>query len=92
MKQILRYFVLFTLVLVSIKASADDRVVIASLTNGTITVDNANPTGAATVTLTVTPAEGYYITAEDIKYRKPRRRQIAVLCVLQDLLSLTIFL
>ena len=48
MKQILRYFVLFTLVLVSIKTSADDRVVIASLTNGTITVDNANPTGAAT--------------------------------------------
>ena len=70
MKQILRYFVLFTLVLMSIKASADDRVVIASLTNGTITVDNANPTGAATVTLTVTPAEGYYITAEDIKVQK----------------------
>ena len=36
------------------------------ITHGTVAVDNANPTGAATVTLTVTPATGYYITASDI--------------------------
>ena len=37
-----------------------------NIANGTVAVDNANPTGAATVTLTVTPATGYYITASDI--------------------------
>ena len=36
------------------------------ITHGSVAVDNANPTGAATVTLTVTPATGYYITASDI--------------------------
>ena len=36
------------------------------IANGTVAVDNANPTGSATVTLTVTPATGYYITASDI--------------------------
>lgn len=43
-----------------------DRIAFGTMANGTVTTDNANPTGAATVTLTVTPATGYYITAQDI--------------------------
>lgn len=44
-----------------------DRIAFGTISNGTVTPDNANPpAGAATVTLTVTPATGYYITASDI--------------------------
>ena len=43
-----------------------NRIAVGTITNGTVTLDNANPTGAATVTLTVTPATGYYITTDDI--------------------------
>ena len=44
-----------------------DRIAFGTISNGTVTPDNANPpAGAATVTLTVTPATGYYITVSDI--------------------------
>ena len=71
MKQTMRYISVIALLMTSIMAWADDRVVIVAPSNGTVTVDNANPTGAATVTLTVTPTAGqYYITAADIKVEK----------------------
>ena len=42
-----------------------DRIAFGTISNGTVTPDNANPpAGAATVTLTVTPATGYYITVQ----------------------------
>lgn len=44
-----------------------DRIAFGTISNGTVTPDNANPpAGAAIVTLTVTPAAGYYITVSDI--------------------------
>lgn len=71
MKQTMRNLSVLALLMCSMMAWADDRVVIVAPTNGTVTVDNANPTGAATVTLTVTPTAGqYYITLGDIKVEK----------------------
>ena len=71
MKQTMRYISVIALLMTSIMAWADNRVVIVTPSNGTVTVDNANPTGTATVTLTVTPTAGqYYITAADIKVEK----------------------
>lgn len=71
MKQTMRYISMIVLLLSSIMAWADDRVVIVAPTNGTIAVDKANPTGTVTVTLTVTPTAGqYFITLADIKVEK----------------------
>ena len=71
MKQTMRYISVVALLMCSMITWADDRVVIVAPTNGTVTVDNANPTGTATVTLTVTPTAGqYYITLGDIKVEK----------------------
>lgn len=71
MKQTMRYISVIALLMTSIMAWADDRVMIVAPSNGTVTVDNANPTGAVTVTLTVTPTAGqYYITLGDIKVEK----------------------
>ena len=71
MKQTMRYISMIILLLSSIMAWADDRVVIVAPTNGTIAVDKANPTGTVTVTLTVTPTAGqYFITLADIKVEK----------------------
>ena len=61
------YLALLVLLISSTGAWAQNRIGVSnSIANGTVAVDNANPTGAATVTLTVTPATGYYITAGDI--------------------------
>ena len=59
---------LVTLLTWSMTAGAQtDRIKISTeISNGTVTTADANPTGAATVTLTVTPAQGYYVTASDI--------------------------
>lgn len=70
MKQTMRYISVVALLMCSMMTWADDRVFIVAPTNGTVTVDNANPTGATTVTLTVTPAADYYITLDDIKVEK----------------------
>lgn len=71
MKQTMRLILVLMLLVCSMTAWADDRVYIVAPTNGTVSVDNANPTGAATVTLTVTPTAGqYYITLGDIKVEK----------------------
>lgn len=70
MKQTMRYISVVALLMCSMMTWADDRVYIVAPTNGTVTVDNANPTGATTVTLTVTPAADYYITLDDIKVEK----------------------
>jgi hypothetical protein len=71
MKQTMRNFSVLALLMCSMITWADDRVIIVAPTNGTVSVDNANPTGAATVTLTVTPTAGqYYITLGDIKVEK----------------------
>ena len=54
------------LTVISSSVWAADRVVVSSLQNGSITVGNVPSIGDQTVTLTVEPAEGYYVTADDI--------------------------
>ena len=71
MKQMMRYISVVALLMCSMMTWAADRVVIVTPKNGTVTVDKANPTGNATVTLTVTPTAGeYYITLADIVVEK----------------------
>ena len=50
MKQTMRYISVVALLMCSMMTWADDRVFIVAPTNGTVTVDNANPTGATTPT------------------------------------------
>ena len=57
------------LVIVSISAWAD-RVAVDALTNGVITVGTVAESGEQTVTLTVTPANNYYIETSDIIVNK----------------------
>jgi hypothetical protein len=54
------------LTVISSSVWAADRVVVSSLQNGSITIGNVPAIGDQTVTLTVEPAEGYYVTADDI--------------------------
>ena len=62
-----RIICIITLIAAVCSTWAENRIAVSSsIKNGTVTVDNANPTGDATVTLTVTPATGYYINANDI--------------------------
>lgn len=66
------------LLLVAVSGAwADSRVAIAQLQNGSITVGEVAASGAVTVTLTVTPAEGYYITAGDITVTKTTSQAMA---------------
>lgn len=66
------------LLLVAVSGAwADSRVAIAQLQNGSITVGEVAASGAVTVTLTVTPAEGYYITAGDITVTKTTGQAMA---------------
>lgn len=66
-----KIFALLALVMtVTASALADNRVVVATLENGSVSVGDVAATGDVTVTLTVTPASGYCITAEDIKVSK----------------------
>ena len=71
MKQTVRYMTFIVLLMSSMIAWADNRVIIVAPTNGTVTIDNANPVGTATVTLTITPTAGqYYIVPADILVEK----------------------
>lgn len=69
-KNISRMILTAVLALMSIGTWAQGRVAIATLQNGTITVGEVAATGNVTVTLTVTPATGYCITANDITVTK----------------------
>lgn len=54
------------LAIISMGAWADSRIFIAEMQNGTITASNVAESGEQTVTLTVTPADNYYIETSDI--------------------------
>lgn len=58
------------LVVMSLGTWAADRVVIATLENGSITAGTVSATGNVTVTLTVTPASGYFTRLEQIHVQK----------------------
>lgn len=47
-------------------AWADSRIFISEMLNGTITASNVTETGEQTVTLTITPADNYFIETSDI--------------------------
>ena len=67
MKRNIKFYLALLVLLISSTGAWAQRIGVSnSMANGSVAVDNANPTGAATVTLTVTPATGYYITASDI--------------------------
>ena len=66
----IKWILAVMLVIVSSNAWGDNRVVIAPLEHGSITLGNVATTGEQTVTLTVAPDEGYYITASDITVKK----------------------
>ena len=66
MKQTMRYISVLALLMCNLMTWADDKVVIVAPSNGTVTANNVNPAASATVTLTVTPAAGYYIEKSDI--------------------------
>jgi hypothetical protein len=62
----IRMILALLLTVISSSVWAADRVVVSSLQNGSITIGNVPTIGDQTVTLTVEPAEGYYVTADDI--------------------------
>lgn len=74
MKQIARMISVSMLLLmcsvVMMAKSADDIVVVASVENGTVTASVTAIGSELTCTLTVTPAQGYYIRMSDITVRK----------------------
>ena len=66
------------LLLVAVSGAwADSRVAIAQMQNGNITVGEVAASGTVNVTLTVTPADGYYITADDIIVTKTTSQAMA---------------
>ena len=67
MKQnILRTMIVVTLAIISMGAWSDSRIIIKEMQNGTVTAGNVTESGEQTVTLTVTPADNYYIETSDI--------------------------
>lgn len=68
MKQyIIRFFMVSLMLLGSTTLWADKVVIVVNDVNyGTVVADEANPAAGANVTLTVTPADGYYIEKSDI--------------------------
>ena len=71
MKHTIRILLALAVLLMSGSAAWAQRIAVSTgIANGTVVPDNANPTGTATVTLTVTPATGYYITASDITVKR----------------------
>jgi hypothetical protein len=73
-----KIFSILALLLVAVSGAwAEDRVVIAQMQNGNITAGEVAASGSVTVTLNVTPAEGYYITADDITVTKTASQAMA---------------
>lgn len=66
----MKWMLVVLLAMVGGGAWAGSRVVVAGLQNGSVKIGNVEATGDVTVTLTVTPADEYYITAADISVNK----------------------
>lgn len=65
MRQTIRYYLTTALLIIAISAGAYD-VTITPPSNGTMAIGSTTLNTSTTVTLTVTPDDGYYITANDI--------------------------
>ena len=74
MKKTKRFLTTLIALMLAVGAWAADRVVVAAIQNGTVTASEVAATDSQTVTLTVEPAEGYFITADDIIVSKTARQ------------------
>ena len=66
MKQTMRYISVLALLMCSVMGWADNTIDIVAPANGTVTANDLEAAASTTVTLTVTPAAGYYIEKSDI--------------------------
>ena len=70
MKRIFRYMAILAMSLYCGTASAQSTVKVMTETNGTVTVDKNSASKDETVTITVTPNDGYYFVKENLKVVK----------------------
>ena len=70
MKKTKRFLMTLAALMLAVGGWAADRVVVAAVQNGTVTASTVAADGEQTVTLTVTPAADYFITAADITVSK----------------------
>lgn len=66
MKSNMRYAMIAAFLMVTSLALGNNVTIADGISNGTITASSTTANAAATITLTVTPSDGYYITANDI--------------------------
>ncbi len=73
MKQLFRYITVVAMMLVGTMASAQSTStvkVMDGITNGTVTVDKSSAAKGETVTITVTPSDGYYFEKNNLEVAK----------------------
>jgi hypothetical protein len=70
MKQIFRYISVVVMLFTSMAVSAQSTIKVMTITNGTVTTDKNSASKNETVTITVTPSEGYYFQKENLEVVK----------------------
>ena len=70
MKHLFRYIPVVAMLLTSMTLSAQSTIKVMTMTNGTVTTDKNSASKNETVTLTVTPSDGYYFQKEDLEVVK----------------------
>ncbi len=66
MKQLFRYISVVVMLFTSMAVSAQSTIKVMTITNGTVTTDKNSASQNETVTITVTPSEGYYFLKENL--------------------------
>ena len=64
MKQLFRYISVVVMLFTSMAVSAQSTIKVMTITNGTVTTDKNSASKNETVTITVTPSEGYYFPTD----------------------------
>ena len=70
MKQLFRYISVVVMLFTSMAVSAQSTIKVMTITNGTATTDKNSASKNETVTITVTPSEGYYFQKENLEVVK----------------------
>ena len=70
MKQLFRYISVVVMLFTSMAVSAQSTIKVMTITNGTVTTDKNSASKNETVTITVTPSEGYYFLKENLEVVK----------------------
>ena len=70
MKQLFRYISVVVMLFTSMAVSAQSTIKVMTITNGTVTTDKNSASKNETVTITVTPSEGYYFQKENLEVVK----------------------